>query len=174
MVDRERVKQLVEENLNWANKRSAWYAYTFNIPEREWDDIKAIGRIGLLRAAEKFCATRNIKFKTYAKHWIKGSIKDYLKGIPPQDSEEDILDGYENNLFYSVDGTQREVIIKDAVVKALAALPERTAFILRKHYIEGYQLKELAEPLGLSFQRVHQLKDEGLKKALKRLRKLGL
>jgi RNA polymerase sigma factor (sigma-70 family) len=41
------------------------------------EDAVQAGRMGLMRAAEKFDESRGIKFATYARWWIDAYIKDY-------------------------------------------------------------------------------------------------
>lgn len=43
------------------------------------DDLVESGIVGLIEAAEKYDASKNAKFKTYALYRIRGSILDYLR-----------------------------------------------------------------------------------------------
>jgi RNA polymerase sigma factor for flagellar operon FliA len=45
----------------------------------EMDDLVSSGVVGLLDAADKFDASRGIKFKTYAEFRIRGAMLDYLR-----------------------------------------------------------------------------------------------
>lgn len=45
----------------------------------DMDDLVSSGVVGLLDAAERFDASRGIKFKTYAEFRIRGSMLDYLR-----------------------------------------------------------------------------------------------
>jgi len=45
----------------------------------EMDDLVSCGVVGLLDAAERFDASRGIKFKTYAEFRIRGTMLDYLR-----------------------------------------------------------------------------------------------
>ena len=52
------------------------------LPARvELDDLIGAGMIGLLDATRKFDAERNISFRAYAKHRIRGAITDSLRGM---------------------------------------------------------------------------------------------
>ena len=43
------------------------------------EDLVQVGSIGLIKAIEFFDIKKNVKFKTYAVHFIKGEIKHYLR-----------------------------------------------------------------------------------------------
>jgi len=43
------------------------------------EDLIQVGSIGLIKAIEFYVPNKNAKFKTYAKHLIKGEIKHYLR-----------------------------------------------------------------------------------------------
>ncbi|MCM2279700.1 MAG: FliA/WhiG family RNA polymerase sigma factor [Oligoflexia bacterium] len=45
----------------------------------ELDDLVSVGFIGLMDAADKFCAARGVKFATYAEFRIRGAILDELR-----------------------------------------------------------------------------------------------
>lgn len=48
-------------------------------PNIEMDDLVSSGVVGLLDAANRFDASRGIKFKTYAEFRIRGTMLDYLR-----------------------------------------------------------------------------------------------
>lgn len=48
-------------------------------PHIEMDDLVSSGVVGLLDAADRFDASRGIKFKTYAEFRIRGTMLDYLR-----------------------------------------------------------------------------------------------
>jgi RNA polymerase sigma factor FliA len=50
-------------------------------PSVEADDIYSVGIVGLIDAADRFDASRTIKFRTYAEARIKGSMLDYLRSL---------------------------------------------------------------------------------------------
>ena len=43
------------------------------------EDLVQVGSIGLIKAIEFFDASKNVKFRTYAIHFVKGEIKHYLR-----------------------------------------------------------------------------------------------
>lgn len=44
-----------------------------------FEDLKHVGMIGLLKAADKYKKDNNVKFSTYAFLWIRGEILEYLR-----------------------------------------------------------------------------------------------
>ena len=50
-------------------------------PGVDQDELYQVGMIGLLDAVDKFDATRDVKFKTYAEFRIKGAILDELRSM---------------------------------------------------------------------------------------------
>ena len=47
----------------------------------ELDDLIHAGVMGLFDAVEKFDAAKNVEFRSYAKHRIKGAILDSLRHL---------------------------------------------------------------------------------------------
>jgi RNA polymerase sigma-32 factor len=58
------------------------YVVALALGYRKWgapiDDLVQQGCIGLLRAARKFDASREVRFATYASYWIRAEIRDYV------------------------------------------------------------------------------------------------
>ena len=54
--------------------------------------------------------------------------------------------------------------LRGAVTAAIAALPERLQLIVQLYFVEELNLSEIAETLGVSIPRVHQLKAQALEK----------
>jgi RNA polymerase sigma factor (sigma-70 family) len=44
--------------------------------DTNWGDLFQQGRVGLLQAARRFDATRDVRFGTYARSWVDGAIRD--------------------------------------------------------------------------------------------------
>lgn len=62
-----------EANLKFALSRAHKYRQYGN-----FDDILSAANYGLVKAAEKFDSRKNVKFISYAVHWIDKYIKEYL------------------------------------------------------------------------------------------------
>lgn len=54
--------------------------------------------------------------------------------------------------------------LREAVAEAIAALPERLQLVVQLYFVEELNLAEIAETLGVSVPRVHQLKAQALDK----------
>lgn len=64
----------IEANLGWVYKIARRYVRTGNEHGLEYDDLVQEGRIGLMRAVDKFEPERGNKFSTMATWWIRQAI----------------------------------------------------------------------------------------------------
>jgi RNA polymerase primary sigma factor len=70
----ERVRQLVEPHLFYVVQ----VATELKTREVDFEDLLAVGNVGLVEAAHHFDPGRNVKFLTYAAWWIRKRILEYL------------------------------------------------------------------------------------------------
>ncbi len=123
------------------------------------EDLEQEGLIGLLKAASKFDKNKGTKFSTYATYWIKKKI---LAAI----------DREKKSSLDSIKLTEESIETKEDKIKTSQNLklpknmPDLERKILRMLYEEQLTLKEIAQKLEISRERVRQLKE----KALRRLR----
>ena len=72
-------RQLVNDNIpliyHFANK----YKSKHNLNYDQYNDIVQEGSLGLIRASEKYNATKGAKFSTYGSIWIKSYMSKYMK-----------------------------------------------------------------------------------------------
>jgi len=68
--------EFIVKNLHLVNVVAKEYSF---IDKNKYDDLIQEGRLGLIKAAEKFDPTKKISFKTYAIYNIRYSIQDYLR-----------------------------------------------------------------------------------------------
>ena len=171
------IDKLVEDYVDWADSLSIKY---FNAHSLTCDeaDIVQMGRIGLWRAAQKYDPERGL-FSTYAPCWILGKIRQYLSvtlGAPDRNKapfrnrikeNEYVLfwKGYDSDIRFSCNGTEGRVSDKDLVSKVLAGLAPRQDKILRAYYFEGYTLQEIGDKMGLTRERIRQLRNKALRDA---------
>lgn len=73
---REAINELVKGNLAFVVKIANDYRWT-GVPV---EDLVNAGNIGLIGAARRFDATRNVRFTTYAAFWVRKSILEAVAG----------------------------------------------------------------------------------------------
>lgn len=91
-------------------------------PHVDQEDLNESGIIGLIEAADKFNENKQVKFKTYAFHRIRGSIIDYLR---------------------LQDWVPRSVREKESLIK-------NTYNTLEQKLNRSPQVEEVAEEMGIS------------------------
>ena len=127
------------------------------------EDLEQEGMIGLLKAADKFKDDKGAKFSTYATFWIKKKI---LAAIDKE--RKGSLD--------SIKLTEESVEAKEDKLKTSQYLklpqnmPDIERKILRMQFEEQCTLKEIAQELKISRERVRQLKEKALRR-LKAIKK---
>lgn len=132
------------------------------------EDLVSIGTIGLIKAVNTFCPTRNIKLATYASRCIENEILMYLRKSSNLKNEVSIdeplnIDWDGNELLLSdVLGTENDVVhqnIEKDVEKSLLedaishlSRRERTIMEMRFGLCDGVERtqKEVADSLGIS------------------------
>lgn len=138
-------------------------------PAVDLDDLIQEGRLGLLRAAERFDAARGAKFIRVAKLWIEARMRrwcaknrtcvtlpDFYRGgafifshsldVTPPDHDEAPI----NRLAASEPAPD----LTEDLAAALDRLTARKRHILRRCYFDGASVKQVAAELGISHQAV--------------------
>lgn len=155
------------------------------------EDLISEGNIGLAKAINKFDENKGIKFITYAVWWIKQSILECLKKRNKvsfnEVLEDDSLTNSNNGFcFDNVDDcneicdenynitTEYDDVIKElnevksnVIKKLLKKLPYRGQKIIIYYYgldnEEEKNLEEIGQELGITKERVRQIKEKCLK-----------
>lgn len=165
----------------------------------EISELISEGNLGLIKAIEKFDTSYNIRFVSYAVYWIRQSMLHYMKHYGKIDSYEnysideknedisddvyfnceceDIVMEYESNVTNKIisESDENDTEQKKIIGMMLNTLSSRNQYILSRYYgLNGYKpmnLKEIGEELGISMERVRQLKESSFKQITKQFDK---
>lgn len=173
--DKASLDKLVTANLKYVVNVAKSYRNT-GVP---FTDLVAEGNMGLIRAAEKFDASYNTKFISYAVWWIKAAINECIAKYRPNKDDFDVEDYVMKNL--TEDGFCTESTIneeyKDSLenVKSMGnslealfdVLKEREVKILKMYYgleSDEMTLDEIGKEMNLTNERVRQIKQKAMDK----------
>lgn len=159
-------------------ERYANFAYSIAKQYRnkglDWEDIKQESLLGLLKAGKHFLPEKDVQFTTYATYWIKKQIIESLKNnsfIREEDYNENITKANGKSEEANLRPKESPMAPPDTEasshnIKFTQDLPPLEKTILELSFNEKKTLKEIAQMLNLSVERVNQHK----KKALRRLK----
>jgi RNA polymerase sigma factor for flagellar operon FliA len=140
--------------------------------------------IGLTQAVDRFDRSRDLKFKTYAQHRIRGAMLDFLREEDPL-SRTERRRVRESSAGLSVTGcrVQPVTVSLDQISLRRLAAPAQPGFTLRSEVREarrclsprenrviallydlGWQSREIAADLHVNESRVSQIKQRAISK----------
>ena len=153
------------------------------------EDLISIGTIGLIKAVNTFCPSKNIKLATYASRCIENEILMFLRKTNQQKNEisideplnidwdgnelllSDILGTDDDTVNSNIESEAEKSVLRDAVER----LPEREKCIMKMRFglIDGKEKtqKEVADIIGISQSYISRLEKRIIKKLRKELEK---
>ncbi len=150
------------------------------------DDLISEGSIGLMKAADKFDASRGKPFVTFAAPYIRQSIEDAIKRVsgeaPLLSTDESLPIGSNNNFTLlniledkdapPTDASLESNALSDELAIGISKLDEREQAVVKLFFgidCQRMTMAEIGNELGLKRERVRQIRD----KAMRKLKKQG-
>ena len=169
--DSKALNELVEANLKYVVTVAKKFAWT-GLPLY---DLIAEGNLGLIKAAKKFDPYRGTKFITCARPWITQAIQQYVADNNI-DREFANIDDYvfEDEANVAIINSDFEDEVHDiqsrsnAIDELLSCLDKREYRVLQSYFglnnTQEMTLDEIGKEMGLTQERVRQIKDESIEK----------
>lgn len=144
------------------------------------NDLIGAGNLGLTKATEKFNPNLGNTFLTYAQHWIRAMILEYIRSEAKyytaiaKDILESLGEDPDTQLIENLADESSEhpetIIHQDelriCLQEAVGTLSEREKIIIQERYFsdDPKTLREVAKQLGVSKERVRQIEQVVLKR----------
>lgn len=167
--DNAALNKLVTANLKYVVRVAKRYVWA-NIPIY---DLISEGNLALIAAAKNFNPSFGTKFITYADKWIRQGITAYIKDYK-LDTE---LTGMDEYVFEQVDSDLIDDEFEErihniqsrekAVDELMTCLSKSEKEVLTAYFglnCKQETLEEIGETMGLTQERVRQIKDRGIEK----------
>ncbi len=166
------VDRLVRENRKLVEYMVNRYLKRYFVQGMERDDLVSWGLMGLVNAARAFDDTRGISFSTLACRAIERMI---IRGVrrewkPERENRTVSLDALLNGAggdpsdarfidhLPSADDVEATLLAAEegkALKDALDELPGEHSDLIRRHFLEGEQVRDIAADLGMTRQGVY-------------------
>ena len=152
-------------------------------PNVELDDLIQVGMIGLAEALSRYEAAQGVQFETFATQLgmsledyqsllgkVRGTQLVYLEDMHHDDGDEGFLDRHVADAGADPLAMLRDQRLRDALVRAIQALPEREQHIMGMYYEHDMNLKEIAAVLGVTESRICQLHSQAIARLRTKMR----
>ena len=148
------------------------------------DDLVSEGVIGLMKAADRYDASRGKPFVTFAAPYIRSAIECAIRSVDsdvevrstdeslPVNSKNNftLLNVLEDSNAPRADAELENTTLSDELVRNMSRLDERQQAVVTRYYGIGREhmsMIEIAMELGLKRERVRQIRDQAIRKLKK-------
>ena len=144
------------------------------------DDLVSEGVIGMMKAAEKYDASRGKPFVTFAAPYIREAIEKAINKLDTEvnvrSTDESLPRGSRNNytllnVLEDKDSPRADAAIEqtlsDDMLKGISQLDERQQAVVKRYFGIGQERQTMAEigmEMGLKRERVRQIRNQALRK----------
>ena len=164
--DIEAAKKLVLSHLRFVIHVARGYS-GYGLPQA---DLIQEGNIGLMKAVKRFNPEVGVRLVSFAVHWIKAEIHEYV--LPTDDHDEETyapalyLEDKSSNFAAELENENYEAQATDRLAVALDNLDARSQDIIKARWLDETKatLQDLAAKYNISAERVRQLETNALKK----------
>ena len=131
-------KSLVVDNLKLVHHFAKPYRMKHRLNDDEYQDLSQEGMLGLICAAQKYDASRNVAFSTYSSYWIRSYFTKYMRNYYRKTTislDESLIHGSHEDHFPELN---------------LNVLSLEDQFLIHLRYTRGKSYKGIGEILGMS------------------------
>jgi RNA polymerase sigma-B factor len=171
--DREARRRLIEMNLPLVRVLAQRFAYS----GEQLEDLAQVGAVGLIKAVDRYDATRGSSLRAYAVPTILGELRRHLRDrtqplrVPRRHGEQHVvvhsvpLEAEAPSSRDALAEQSLELGEERALLEAgLRTLPRRQRRIVQLHYFGNVSQRGIASQLGLSQVHVSRLLNDSLGK----------
>jgi len=126
------------------------------------EELVQEGTLGVYEAFKRFDPQKEVKFSTYAVFWIKKYILKYI-GTERDDEELKKSLSFERNISNDTQNYESD-FKENHKITFFKNIPIQEKKVLELFFNEEKTLKEISKILGISRERVRQIKEKGLRR----------
>jgi len=166
-------RELATRYVPMAESQATNYGTAFDLDP---DELRSTAYLALVEAARTFDPSRKVNFATFARHRIRGALRDYLRFATSQSWQRDLslypqfqtLGEEPEETRRVLGGAQEEPVGAriesiDDIERWLRRLPRTQALACRMIYLSGKSQEEVASLLGFSKSYLSRIHNEALR-----------
>ena len=166
-------KKIILHNMGLVYHITEYIGNRYNLDSTfDYDDMIMEGIIGMYKAIDKFDKSKNTTFATYAYMWVYRYIVNYIEKCSDSSKvklKEKLRQKREEGMCNVDDGGMSDVDDDIDFMTLMEMLHGRHKYIVYVMFKYGMTLQEIGDNLGISRERVRQLRNVALNKLNKRL-----